>query len=910
MPDENGKLRTLLLGPDVLLQEGDCAEVMAAMPVGSVDGIVTDPPYMISFMAAKWDSPGRQKPYKARGGYGDKGVLPGYGRGGTSTDREKYRRRENNAAQDSHVRWLIEARRVLKPGAPLLAFSGTRTFHRLAAAMEDAGFTDVGLGAAWLYGSGFPKSLNVGKAIDKAAGKERPVVGENPKAKQQTGQTGTVALRDRTAHTHLTGPATSEAAQWEGYGTALAPAWEPTVSPNAPVGGYRVVHVLRKPLKGTVAANCLKHGTGALNIDGTRIPSGGEKLGGGRLNGPTDMTETCGGPEWDRPWMHDPAAREAAAKATAVKVAKAEAAGRWPKNVLLRHTAACRPGGTAEVKGGTGADTMTPTAHRGKGGSAVAPAGFLSATSEAARWEGYGTALKPAYEPVVSPNAPTEGYRVVHVLRKPLKGTVAANCLKHGTGALNIDGCRIGTGDTLNGGAYSAGGRGELAGDTRDAKGAGMFAEGGGRLPGQHTPPSGRWPANLLLMHTPDCLPAGSAEVKGGSGSDAMTPTTHEGAAKFGYSPERHQFNYGTETVATYDCAEGCPVRGLAEQTGTRKSGKGAVKRATAKEAGGQTGAAYGGESRPAGTPMVSYADKGTAARYFFQAPDDAVLTDYLRKLIEPPPHVLGGGTSSQHGAMILSEDSAVLQATFDALLPGAHLLLVAPSHRPSGHRGACAAEDIGFKVRDAILVLTSAEFPGYYCAKAPKKEREAGLEHLVKAQQDATRKEGDPGGDNPRNRGVKKRANSHPTVKPLKLMRRMLRGALPKGAVTLEPFAGSGTTLCAAALEGIRCIGIEKTPKYLPIIEGRVRHWQPKAPAEVLPVEAPPVTGPTPLPWNALEPGHYYYTAKGYTVQFLTMESDGEHVQVESTATGNMVRLHREHYMLFASDPTAASTG
>lgn len=103
----------------------------------------------------------------------------------------------------------------------------------------------------------------------------------------------------------------------------------------------RIIHVLRKPLsEGTVAANTLKHGTGGINIDASRIGTT-DSLGGGRLSGPTRMDQTCGGNEWDRPWMNDPSLREGYAKATAEKVAKAEKMGRWPANVILQHLDGC-----------------------------------------------------------------------------------------------------------------------------------------------------------------------------------------------------------------------------------------------------------------------------------------------------------------------------------------------------------------------------------------------------------------------------------------------------------------------------------------------------------------------------------------------------------------------------------------
>ncbi len=201
------------------------------MADNSVDAIVTDPPYGLSFMGKNWDH-----------------GVPG------------------------EAFWR-EALRVAKPGAHLLAFGGTRTFHRLAVAIEDAGWEirdTIGMPhesgdrgdcpwlLAWVYGSGFPKSLDVSKAIDKAAGAEREVVGKKDNKGRAPGNIACIGLNVDPEGDPITAPATPEAQQWQGWGTALKPAWEPVI-------------VARKPFKGTVAANVLKYGTGAINIDGCRV---------------------------------------------------------------------------------------------------------------------------------------------------------------------------------------------------------------------------------------------------------------------------------------------------------------------------------------------------------------------------------------------------------------------------------------------------------------------------------------------------------------------------------------------------------------------------------------------------------------------------------------------------------------
>jgi site-specific DNA-methyltransferase (adenine-specific) len=222
-----------------MLLVGDCVEEMKNLPTDSVDAIVTDPPYGLEFMGKAWD------------GFG---TPLGF--------------------QTWSEQWAREAFRVLKPGGHLLAFGGTRMYHRLAAGIEDAGF-EIRDTLMWLYGSGFPKSLDVSKAIDKAAGAEREVLGS--RVLTGNGKTmksgfhqpdGSGAGETVKADLHyFTAPSTDAAKKWQGWGTALKPAVEPIV-------------LARKPLIGTVAENVLTHGTGALNIDASRIGTE-DKFGGG-----------------------------------------------------------------------------------------------------------------------------------------------------------------------------------------------------------------------------------------------------------------------------------------------------------------------------------------------------------------------------------------------------------------------------------------------------------------------------------------------------------------------------------------------------------------------------------------------------------------------------------------------------
>ncbi len=219
--------------------------------------------------------------------------------------------------------------------------------------------------------------------------------------------------------------------------------------------------------------------------------------------------------------------------------------------------------------------------------------------------------------------------------------------------------------------------------------------------------------------------------------------------------------------------------------------------------------------------------------------PTEAVA--YLRAMISPEHldecvslyvcdpgdfHWAAHADASVHALLIEGDgdEEAWMAEAYRVLKPGAHLLLASPEAEPTGHTAACQGEDIGFEVRDCIL-LAEAGTPLHYVPKPSRAEREAGCGTLSAVQRDDGRKEGNPGGDNPRNRGVQKRHNSHPTVKPVEIMRRLLLG-LPMGAPVVDPFLGSGTTMIACTKTGHDGIGIEREEAYLEIAENRVSYW------------------------------------------------------------------------------------
>ena len=308
----------------VTVHHGDCVEVMRALPAESVDSVVTDPPYGIRFMGQAWDGADIERRTKRNHGNG--------GHPSASVEAGRYSRTlaASRSFQEWCAEWAQEALRVLKPGGFLLAFGGPRTWHRLACAIEDAGF-EVRDNIAWLYGSGFPKSVNVARAIDARLGDlaARPVRGEKtvPDATLVRPAFAGGAYGGRAGATPpRRGPVASAAAagsagsaEWEGWGTALKPAFEPCV-------------VARKPLCGTVAANVLAHGVGAIHVDACRVPmSEGDAEAINAKHAGMDVA-ACTRPPG--------ASLNLSTHPMPLQAARAHQGGRWPTNVVLDDQAA------------------------------------------------------------------------------------------------------------------------------------------------------------------------------------------------------------------------------------------------------------------------------------------------------------------------------------------------------------------------------------------------------------------------------------------------------------------------------------------------------------------------------------------------------------------------------------------
>ena len=569
---------------------GDCLEVLSSLPGQSVDAVVTDPPYGLEFMGKKWDA---FEPYAYAQWCGQ---------------------------------WAAECMRVLKPGGYLLACGGTRTYHRLTSGIEDAGF-EIRDSLIWIHGQGFPKNHDVSKAIDKAAGAEREVIGPGKRHNSTPGLIGS-SYSTQGGIPPETAPATAEAQQWAGWGTALKPAHEPIVA-------------ARKPAVGVFAH------------------SGSGK--------PQDIRKYADAYERTEP-----------------------------------------------------------------------------ATEDAIKWQGWGTALKPSHESIV-------------MARKPFKGTVASNVLEHGTGAINIDACRVAATDAPNTPVVSHGAQSRYTGTYNGGK----TSNSEPRTTSAST--AGRWPANVVLSHSPDCVATGIKQVKssapgvaGGQRfsnqdyaqddySQTMTRSERQGYADVG----------GMETVAAYDCTDDCPVAELDRQSGQTVSRK---QPQTERRGGKATNFAMT-------TSGQTHEDSGGASRFFMQCAPDCPVAELDRQSGE----LKSGGTYQR---------SAPNKPLYGETLG----------------RKETASEQYGYGDQGG-----ASRF--FYCAKAPKSER-------------------------PVIEGVE----GHPTVKPLALMRWLVRMVCPPGGLILDPFAGTGTTAEAAELEGFDSVLIESDSVSIQRIYVRMNKYESEA--------------------------------------------------------------------------------
>ena len=559
----------------------DCLEHMRTMPENSVDSIVTDPPYGLSFMNKEWDSPqmmGSAAFLKSGGGYGN------YPKG---TRRTGYADVDPHRFQAYMTPIFEEALRVAKPGAHLLCFGGTRTFHRMACAIEDAGW-EIRDCIMWVYGSGFPKSMDVAKAIDKSTGYVGEVIGE---------RTVDVGMQ----------------------------------------GGH----------------------------------------------------------------MH---------------------AGRKSQQQQQQ---------------------------------------VRSLSDQAKEWEGWGTCLKPAWEPII-------------VARKPLDGTVASNVLKWGTGALNIDACRVPTnGETPKG---SGGRSSRLSGDTRSGKAAGMFAAGSGNG-GNVTPATGRFPANLVhdgSQMVLELFPQSKGQQGDVTGNEPSHPA--DGVC-YGEYNGRHTFAKRGDTGSAarfFYCAK-----------------------ASKKDRN------YGCER------LLTWAERDQELTQLLEQASSLLARDISESMML---NLVEQGCSTS----LFGNESTVLSQEECRFITSTVIPLITASKTCSSSPRSNTSESI-------LDAIRTSEESGISLARLADKSSQSRQDSTSGGTDTATSAVSALFGVLSEIRGRARVGNFHCTVKPTELMKWLVKLVTPEGGVVLDPFAGSGTTLVACKMLGRDCIGIEREPEYVEIIKRRL---------------------------------------------------------------------------------------
>jgi DNA modification methylase len=639
-----------------VVHHGDCLQVLKTLPDNSVDSVVTDPPYGLSFMGKKWDYD-----------------VP------------------------SEDIWR-ECLRVLKPGGHLLAFAGTRTQHRMAVRIEDAGF-EIRDMIAWVYGSGFPKSLDVSKAIDKCNGEKDRILRFT-----QWYRTAGVS-RAETTKAMIAAGHISENGTMAGHYFASSQAGQPAI-PTAAI--WKTL----RPLCASVPA-----------------------------------------------WVDELVARiEAEREVVGTKQTTDPVA--WY----------CQQSRNAQ--------TINITAP---------------ATEAAKQWHGWGTALKPALEPIT-------------VARKPLIGTVADNVLHHGTGALNVDGCRVGTDD-------DCARKPSLVCDTAAGFGKGNAMGGKGH-------DAGRWPANLI--HD------GSEEVV------ELFPQSGNGSGK--------------QTIAKRQRSKGwcnsSPGEGVAAIDSYGDTGSAARFFACFPRK-----SDYGVEWQDQ-NPQQPAAQTATST---LSLQEQVACIAQKAAAIWPSLGAMQLNAKPEPFTPVTpSESKAIDETAMRAIATIANGFLRESQqerHTPCGSLAVSAVtlgqtgittitvslSRLGGFVGSATSSITPLSL-GHgeagcrikYCAKASKADRDEGcdgLEAKGKGARDGERVsntlKGPTNALRPDSATISR--NHHPTVKPTDLMRYLCRLVTPPGGVVLDPFTGSGSTGKAAMLEGFRFVGIEREAEYVAIAQARI---------------------------------------------------------------------------------------
>lgn len=788
----------------VTLYHSDALDLLRSLPSESIDACVTDPPYGLADHAPATIAQALQAWVS-----GDREHVPN-GKG--------FMGREWDRFVPPPAVW-DECLRVLKPGGHLLAFAGARTQDLMAMSIRLAGF-EIRDGIDWIRGQAFPKSLDVSKAIDKAAGAERALIGIGKAGSSSLERMRRVEMGYRQTLTNvtpeaypITAPASEDARRWSGWGTALKPAREPVVWAQKPLNpvpvDWRLVAHVHHALAGLLwlslsPAKRAELGSRSRNpepheawcvsarVSAVLATSPDESAVTGTYSSPA-LASTCS--NIVRSWNAILAALSAPTSMFTTSTASSTTTALRTLNSLLAPITSpttmpacgCLHGGlssAAESAASGSSDAWARwTATLSRSVPETATEGIALAASSALASIAADLLSDPGAESSADPTATTRAAGRVSparepivVARKPLSGTVAANVLAHGTGALNIDACRTEGRDRTDYGLATAT---RTQGTTYGAPTAVADFDSS----------KGRWPTNVVLSHaaTPDGI-----------------------------------------HLCGNECVDGCPVAELDRQSGATASRVGRPRAGASGNGWGMTatGAEYddaGGASRffpvfryeakaptaqrptywthscecedPWPTPTTSH-ERATAAT---TAPADSSTSRSGNDTTAAPSPT---GTMSTTATTTSSTTTRRTSNSSPRLSTSGSTPAANPATVNGGSPAASAAPSSPLLPSTGI----SAERDGRSTAVAGP---------VISPRWSATSACG--------RCGAPPRREAHATVKPLPLLRWLVRLVTPPGGVVLEPFAGSGTTAEACVLEGFRCIAVEREAAYLPLITARL---------------------------------------------------------------------------------------
>ena len=560
---------------------------------------------------------------------------------------------------------------------------------------------------------------------------------------------------------------------------------------------HEPIVMARKPIGSTIAENVLEHGTGALNIDKSRIPTSDSWDASGKQS--AKSTSLAGGADGT----------------LNVSVSSTHPEGRFPANVILSHHAECNEQGcdsdcpiqTIDKQSGI---TKSVQSQRGVGFNDSEVFGTGDAEFDTIRgFKDSGGASRFFYQ---------ANHEPIVMARKPFKGAVAENVLEHGTGALNIDGARIDHGGekfddktavftNRKGGDLSKTVISGKAGSTDEENNAMMLAAQAESM--RNLREKGRFPANVIH-----------------DGSEQITDQLPNDSARFFYEAHHEPI------VMARKPFKGPVVENVLEHgTGAINIDDSRIDHNEDISVDRETRTLD--EKGDWGFKGVSRGNEGRFPANVIHDGSDVIVGQFPSNNPGCKPHKITAGEDSvealqSKGWGFGGTDKVAGYEDGDNLSAARFFKEIPPEQRSMWYQHG---EGDGTGVPQGPVYNddgSAARF--FYCAKPSRAERDAGLGTLDTRQWDFTRNEDQPsmaGGEgNAYNRGVVKRSNYHPTVKPIKLMRYLCRLVTPPGGIVLDPFVGSGTTGIAAVQEGFNFIGVERDPNYITLATHRIEHW------------------------------------------------------------------------------------